>query len=322
MAQALGVAGGGGGAVGEPFAGYGFFTTHDNLSIRYAHKHSGAGEKRGSVVLLGGRKEFIEKYEETAGELNLRGYDVYAVDWRGQGLSSRMLENRHKGHVEDYGDYIRDLRHYYRAHVKPFAKGPIHLMAHSMGGHISLRYLREHPGDFQCAVLTAPMVDIETFPPLPGKVARFITARGVKGDGRVSYAVGFGDYNPERVRFAGNRLTSDPGRFRDEITKIRENPDLALGGVTYGWLDASFRSIDILTNPDYVQKIETPVLMCSAEKDKVVDNRAQKRLCRDLPKARFVSIKGARHEILKEKDHIRRDFWDAFDGFIPGVSKR
>ena len=42
-------------------------------------------------------------------ELNLRGLDVYTMDWRGQGLSDRHLENPQKGHIETLEEYLSDL---------------------------------------------------------------------------------------------------------------------------------------------------------------------------------------------------------------------
>ncbi|MBU0985681.1 MAG: alpha/beta hydrolase, partial [Proteobacteria bacterium] len=90
-------------------ASYGSMTTYDNYSVRYGVWVSNKIHKRGSVILLGGRTEFLEKYADTIGELNHRGFDVYGLDWRGQGLSSRMLSNRHKGFVRTYDDYINDL---------------------------------------------------------------------------------------------------------------------------------------------------------------------------------------------------------------------
>jgi lysophospholipase len=94
-----------------------------------------------------------------------------------------------------------------------------------------------------------------------------------------------------------------------------ENPDLALGGVTYGWLSATFESIDILTGPDFAKNITTPILIASAGCDRVVSNKAQKTICSLLPDCRFAEITGARHEILKETDALRLIFWNTFDRF-------
>ena len=59
-------------------------------------------EPRGTVAILGGRGEFIEKYFEVAEDLLSRGLAVATMDWRGQGGSERPLRNARKGHVDDF----------------------------------------------------------------------------------------------------------------------------------------------------------------------------------------------------------------------------
>jgi len=80
----------------------GYMTTGEGSRIRYGSWQSENRTHRGTVLLLSGRSEFLEKYFETVGELIQRGHDVYSFDWRGQGLSTRMLANRHKGFVRTY----------------------------------------------------------------------------------------------------------------------------------------------------------------------------------------------------------------------------
>ena len=114
--------------------------------------------------MLNGRREFMEKYRETIGELIERDFDVYSLDWRGQGLSSRMLANRHKGFIEDFDIYLNDLQMFVSNIVIPKAIDPLIILAHSMGGHIALRFIHDHPKMVERAVLTAPMIDILTSP--------------------------------------------------------------------------------------------------------------------------------------------------------------
>ena len=123
------------------------------------------GGARGTVVLLQGRAEFIEKYGETVDDLRARGFAVYALDWRGQGRSGRVLKDSRKGHVVSYEDYLRDLNLFLERLVVAQAPRPIVVLAHSMGGHIVLRHRAEH--DSRAApyfaagiVLSAPMVNI------------------------------------------------------------------------------------------------------------------------------------------------------------------
>src|SRR5262249_21650810 len=59
---------------------------------------------RGSVILCNGRTEFIEKYFEVIRELQGRGFAVFTMDWRGQGLSGRLLKQPQKGHLDTFDD--------------------------------------------------------------------------------------------------------------------------------------------------------------------------------------------------------------------------
>ncbi|MBK8545664.1 MAG: alpha/beta hydrolase [Caulobacteraceae bacterium] len=67
------------------------------------------GEARGSVIVAPGRTEFIEKYFEVIRELQARGFAVFCIDWRGQGLSGREVENSLKGHLVSFDDPVNDL---------------------------------------------------------------------------------------------------------------------------------------------------------------------------------------------------------------------
>ena len=60
------------------------------------------------MILSGGRTEPIEKYYETASELTARGFVVLCHDWRGQGLSWRLLPDRLKGHAAGSDDFVTD----------------------------------------------------------------------------------------------------------------------------------------------------------------------------------------------------------------------
>jgi lysophospholipase len=186
-----------------------------------------------------------------------------------------------------------------------------------MGGHIAVRYLHKHQGAIERAILTSPMIDIVTSP-FPGWFARGLTRIAGKAGWDQDYAVGSGDYSLEDEKFEGNLLTSDPERFMDEKRAIEENPGLALGGVTYGWLSASFESIDILAAPGFGPEVTIPILMVSAGSDRIVSLEAQKSICARLKQCRSKVIPEARHEILKETDAVQSIFWDEFDGFIVG----
>ena len=297
---------------------FGYFQTQDNLSIRYARFSPYPSLPACTVVLLGGRAEFIEKHEETIKELNARQLLVYTFDWRGQGLSSRMLVNPHKGHVASFKSYLDDLQQFLKNIVLPEAPLPVIILAHSMGGHMALRHLSTTPTDISGAVLVSPMIDICT-KPMPYPLVRWLVKIAIRANQSENYIIGAGNYNPAEKQFKNNPLTTDRERFMDEHRKISKNPLLALGGTTYGWLSAAFESIDtILSNRNWDQ-MNIPVLMVGGQKDRVISVPAIRRMCQYLPDCRCVIIEEARHEILKETDFIRRQFWDEFDRFIQKI---
>lgn len=276
-----------------------------------------SGKGRGKIILLNGRREFMEKYLETIKTLNQKGYHVFSFDWRGQGRSSRMLPDRHKGYVNSYQDYLDDLSYLFKNQITFEDETPNYLLAHSMGAHIALRILHGCPIPIAKAVLVSPMIDISTFP-FPRRVARILTNLAVKFGYSQSYIFGRKKYGILPERFEGNPLTSDPDRFWDEHRLLLENPELFVGGVTWGWLQATFKSIDLLTAPGYAEKIHTSIMMVCAQHDTIVSYDAQQSICSRLNRSRLVWAPNARHEILRENRAIRTMFWEWFDQFISG----
>ena len=265
-----------------------------------------------TAVLIHGRTEFLEKHAETIGELTARGFEVWSMDWRGQGLSARSLANRQKGHIDRFDTYLNDLAHFL-TNIVPGTAPPI-ILAHSMGGHIVARAILENRITASRVVLTAPMFDL----PLTGlgRVAAETIAKAAVtlGLGNL-YAPGTGDYDPDRARFDGNALTNDRTRFNALNAALRENPDLGLGGPTLGWVSAAFGSIKELRTVSSTQRVPTPVIVCTPLSDTVVSVTAQSDICQNAgwEQRRF---ENARHEILLETDSLRRDFWMAFEDFV------
>ncbi|MDX5351429.1 MAG: alpha/beta hydrolase, partial [Paracoccaceae bacterium] len=111
---------------------------------------------QGTVLLLPGRTECVEKYGRAAGDLVARGFSVITIDWRGQGLADRALPDPLVGHVGDFAEYQQDLDAMIATARQAGLPEPFFLLAHSMGGCIGLRGLmRGLP--VKAAVFSAPM---------------------------------------------------------------------------------------------------------------------------------------------------------------------
>jgi len=277
---------------------------------------------RGTFVLLHGRGEFVEKYHETIGDYLKRGWVVCTMDWRGQGLSSRFLSDSYKGHVESFTDYQADLDRFVEEVVVKAGPLPRIVMAHSFGALVTLHYLRRKPGVFNKAILLAPMLSLSISKHLSFSVIKTVLELMCSFGFSKSYIPGRPDNHLSTRPFEDNRLTSDSDRFLDAQIWIKRNPELAVGGPTFGWLRAAFRSMEKAAQPDFAEKITTPLLVLGATKDPVVGIEAQEELARKIKSALMIKINDAKHEILKERDELRDLALSLVDRFIASDVER
>lgn len=292
-----------------------FLTARDGMPIRWGFWPRSAAGCGGTVVLLGGRTEFIEKYHPTINLLSQRGFDVFSLDWRGQGLSGRALPDPHKGHVGSYQEYVDDLVLFLNDVVHHRADSPMVVMAHSMGGNVVLRYLAQQATEWDAVVLTAPLVRIHTsmLTEATGRLLSRMASRIGFGGAAIP---GRGADHSFHGTFEGNRLTSDPVRFREIQKMIKDDRRLDVHAVTFGWLCATYDAIDYLHAKGVVGRITAPVLITLAEQDAIVSNSATLRFARGIPNHSIATIPGAEHEILQERQIIQSLFWKAFDAFV------
>ena len=278
--------------------------------LRYACWNT-SGTPRGSVIILQGRAEFIEKYgTETVGELVARGFSVFAVDLRGQGLSDRPLADHDKGHVDDFATYVADLQLFLDKIVAPAAARPILALSHSTSGNIALRFLAERgAGPLAAAVFISPMTGLwRSF-----LIRTLVAVTSPFGLRDQEYMVATGPYDPKHRDFATNDVTTDERRYRFTDEWFAADPRLRLGGPTIGWLRQAFRSIDLLASPGVLERITLPVLLVSAGDDHVVDRTSHGPAVARMRNAEHIVVDGAQHEILMETDARRAQFWAAFD---------
>src|SRR5215471_18783687 len=154
----------------------GVLKTSDGISIRFSRWPPPLG-CRGTVCVFQGRTEFIEKYFEVARDLHARGFAVATLDWRGQGLSDRILREPSKGHVSSFAKYGIDLEAFMRQVVLPDCPPPLFGLANSMGAAILMRAVAQGHRWFERLVLCAPMIKLTNVPLLPAVPALIRTMR-------------------------------------------------------------------------------------------------------------------------------------------------
>ncbi|MBB99549.1 MAG: alpha/beta hydrolase [Rhodobacteraceae bacterium] len=288
-------------------------TTVDGRALRTARWMPSHRPLKGTVTLLQGRAECIEKYFETISDLRARGFAVVAFDWRGQGGSARLLRNPRRGHVDDFADFVVDLDTVMREVTLAHMPGPHNILAHSTGGLVVLLAARRLRTQIERAVLSAPLIGLGTVG-LPQKIVCPLAA--------TLSAIGLGTAFLPRIGpnastdFAGNPLTSDAARFARNETVLKARGDLEIGMPTVDWLAAACRAMRQVTGPDFGPAMPLPILIVAAGQDIIVSTRAAEAFALQTRSARYLEIAGSRHEILMEDDLYRDQFLAAFDAFV------
>ncbi|MCB9958404.1 MAG: alpha/beta hydrolase [Rhodospirillaceae bacterium] len=259
------------------------------------------------LVLLPGRSEFIEKYQEVAGDLARAGWTVHLLEWRGQGLSHRATANPQALWVDDFATHLRDLFCWMdRVVGAPSTAQPVPVLAHSMGGCLAILALAEAPQRFTCAVLTAPMLAI--LPWRPNRLIRWLARRQTGRGLGLRYAWGQRDFHRLNRLFVLNTLTGDRRRFAVQSDRFAEDSAYRVGGATWGWLDAAYRAMAEATAA--LPTLTRPVTILVGGRDRLVDNRPARAAGR-LPHVAVQRFPQGRHELLMERDEIRRKVIEA-----------
>ncbi|MGL5091015.1 MAG: alpha/beta fold hydrolase [Aeromonas sobria] len=292
----------------------GEFKGKDGVTIRYAALRQAKVDR--AILIVNGRVESYLKYQELAWDLWRQGYSLYLIDHRGQGMSGRMLADPQKGYVDHFDDYVLDLKQFHDQVIIADQPAKLFLLAHSMGGAISARYLERWPDDIKAAVLSSPMLGIN-LGGLPKWLAKGLaTTIGTVGGwiGEPPYGPGQGGYQDHG--FADNELTHSQSRYQAFRQLYEQHPQIKLGGATAHWIYQGITGADAAIAD--AGAIKTPLLVLQAGNDSVVENAAQDRFCTlaNCEGGKPLRIEGAWHELFIESDDKRQPALTAMAEFF------
>lgn len=295
----------------------GWLRLRDGKRLRYALAKPERAA-RGTVLLLAGRNETIEKYFETIGDLTSRGFAVATFDWRGQGGSDRQIRDASRGYIDGIETYVRDLETFIETVLVPECRAPYVILAHSMGGLVALAAVPKLVRRFERMVLSAPLVGVGPGAPGRGPLALTVAIMRWIGLGRVP--IRRVERSGGTQTLANNTLTSDPVRAERNRRLVEAAPHLFVRSLTARWLHACFQEMRRLDDSDVIATLHLPTLFVTAGADRVVDSPRAERLAWRMRSGHVLSIPHARHELLQERDEIREQFLAAFEGFVASVT--
>ena len=276
---------------------------------------------RGTVFISPGRSEPIEKYYEVIRDLLARDFCVVAHDWRGQGLSARLLPDRLKCHARSAEEFLDDFQRLLDS-FEDRAPRPWLMLGHSMGAGLNLMTLMKGEQRISGALFVNPLLRLKT-----GKHALWTVS--FQTDWQVNHGRGT-DYIPEifddpfEHTFENDALTHDRARYDVWREQLFACPHLAVGSPTWGWLHFALRLGETLLKDKakLLKKIRTPITLLVSGDDHIMNKAFAKPFAKKLGKATCVEIPGAEHEILIEADEYRNRALAEFDAMAEVAAPR
>ncbi|MCC5971100.1 MAG: alpha/beta hydrolase [Pararhodobacter sp.] len=259
---------------------------------------------RGTVLVLPGRTEYIEKYALVITDLAQAGWGALVIDWRGQGLSDRLSGDAALGHVARFSDYQLDLAALRRAAEALSAPAPMPVLAHSMGGCIALRALVDGL-QAPAAAFSAPMwgLPLDRLMRLGIRTMALMT-RPLGRD--TAYLPTTGPvYGLPSMVFDDNPLTRDRAQFERMQGQIRAHSELVLGGPSLRWGGAALAEMAALAR---LPTPDLPALIGLGGNERIVCPAAIRAQAARWSQAELVDYPGAEHELMMEVPITRDDF--------------
>lgn len=280
----------------------GIFNGVSNKKIYY-EKYTSDNNK-GNIVISHGYTESLDKYHEMIYYFLKAGFNVFGIEHRGHGRSESLgIEDKSQMYVENYEDYIIDLKTFMDKIVIPAANEKhILLFSHSMGGAIGIRFIELYPDYFNAAVLSSPMLSVNT-----GSIPNFLVsiiakiAINLKRGG--IYVIGFNKYYKEENM--DEWATSSKVRYEYYNSYVNENEQFQKGGASYKWLNEALELCEEVTEKKNITNVKIPILLFQAGNDVYVTINGQKKMKKYVKNCTLIKIESSRHEIYREVDKIQ-----------------
>jgi lysophospholipase len=279
---------------------------HGQLAVAIRCRTFLNASRRGAIVIAAGYTENMRKYSETAFDLHQAGFSVFLYDHRGQGYSQRLSADPALGTIDEFEYFAADLHQFVTTIVRKELKSTnqrsdrVYLLAHSMGGAIGALALEKYPGDFRAAVLSAPMLKLNSRGWNEIAAQLFLDAQSLLGRDELPATA---PRDPSTMPFSQNTVTRSEARFEFQRQVLRDEPGLKIFAPTQRWVRKAIAGSRAARKNG--ARARSPILILQATDDSFVEADGQREFCQIAASCRILVVQDARHEILQERDEIR-----------------
>lgn len=273
---------------------------------------------KGNIVISHGYTESLIKYHEMIYYFMINGYNVFGIEHRGHGRSGTLgVADKTQIDVKDFNQYVTDFKGFMDQVVIPNNENKkVLLFAHSMGGAIGTKFLEDYPGYFNGAVLSAPMLEVNTGN-IPKFLAKIIVEFQVAFGNGGKYVLGKEPYTP---KYDPTKIsTSSLERYKYYHDIVANDEALQRGGASYNWTNEAFKTTEEIIQEKNASKVQIPVLLFQAGQDTMVKPEGQNTFAKGAKNCEIEKIDNSRHEIYLEKDEIQKPYLEDVFNFYEKI---
>lgn len=234
-----------------------------------------------NIALVHGIGEHSGRYDHVANYFHQRDYAVFAIDLRGHGQSDGP-----RGHIEQFQDYLDDVKTLITYIEDRSANVPLFLLGHSMGGLIALVYALTYPDDISAVIVSSPAlrsrVEVPTWKVTLGNLMSTL--------------------NPTMA------MTTDLDPFalsRDErVVKAYQEDPLVHDQVTARWFTEFMKASEWAM--EEANRLAVPALILQGGSDQIVDPAGAREFFDriGLEDKYYIEYEPLYHEIFNEPEHL------------------
>lgn len=282
------------------------FSTHDGVELHYRHWPATRNEHqpRRALVMFHRGHEHGGRMAHLADELDLPGYDIFAWDARGHGLSPGA-----RGDSPSFATSVRDVQTFIE-HIQArhgIAEPDMAVLAQSVGAVLIATWAHDYAPKVRCLVLASPAFKVKLYVPFARPGLKLLKA--LRGNFFVN------SYVKPRL------LTHDPERVMSYTADPLISRPISVT-VLLGLYEAADRVVAD------AQAIQVPTQLLVSGADFVVERGPQERFFERLgsPRKEMHVLPGFFHDTLGERDRthalarIERFIAHCFDAPLPAPS--
>lgn len=256
---------------------------------------------KAQILISPGFTEASAKYREVARKLYDKGYTIFVLDHRGQGFSDGETKIKGLVHIKNFDHYVTDLLSVAKTVMSK--DKPRYLLAHSMGGAISIGAMAKEPDLFKKAALSAPMLQINAAG-LPEWLA--LTVCNIFELLGLEERFVPGSNTPKLpIPFKVTRATSSKKRFDEFMNFLIKKGYDVKGGGSISWVKQAIVFTKKIRQKKLHDQLKTQILLLEAGVDHYVKTTSYSAFCENT-KCQHAIFPEAKHEIYFERDAIHK----------------